>query len=51
MINHPYKVGQVTKEELERRKRAESRQFMLFGLLLFVGYVMVGTLEYGSLVQ
>ena len=50
MINHPYKVGQVTKE-LERSKRAESRQFMLYGLLLFVGYVMVGTLEYGSIVQ
>ena len=50
MINHPYKLGQVTKE-LERRKRAESRQFMLYGLLLFVGYVMVGTLEYGSIVQ
>lgn len=50
MINHPYKVGQVTKE-LERRKRAESRQFMLYGLLLFVGYVMVGTLEYRSIVQ
>ena len=50
MINHPYKLGQVTKE-LERRKRAESRQFMLYGLLLFVGYVMVGTLEYGRIVQ
>ena len=50
MINHPYKLGQVTKE-LERRKRAESRQFMFYGLLLFVGYVMVGTLEYRSIVQ
>ena len=50
MINHPYKVGHVTKE-LERRKRAESRQFILYSVLLFVGYVMVGTLEYGSLVQ
>ena len=50
MINHPYKVGHVTKE-LERRNRAESRQFILYGVLLFVGYVMVGTLEYGSLVQ
>jgi hypothetical protein len=50
MINHPYKVGHVTKE-LERRIRAESRQFILYGVLLFVGYVMVGTIEYGSLVQ
>ena len=50
MINHPYKVGHVTKE-LERRKRAESRQVILYGVRLFVGYVMVGTLEYGSLVQ
>jgi hypothetical protein len=50
MINHPYKIGHVTKE-LERRKRAESRQFILYGVLLFVGYVMVGTIEYGSLVQ
>ena len=50
MINHPYKIGHVTKE-LERRRRAESRQFILYGVLLFVGYVMVGTIEYGSLVQ
>jgi len=50
MINYPYEIDKV-KKEIERRKRAESRQFMLFGLLLFIGYVMVGTIEYGSLVQ
>ena len=50
MINHPYKIDQV-KNEIARKKRAQSRQFAVLGALLFVMYVTVSTMGYNDCIN
>lgn len=50
MINHPYKIDQV-KNEIARKKRAQKRQFVALGLVLFVMYVTVSTMGYNDCIN
>ena len=50
MINHPYKVGQAT-AQIERKKRAESRQAMVAAILLFLIFSIVSHMEYTDCVK
>jgi hypothetical protein len=50
MINFPYKIDQV-KNEIARKKRAEKRQFVALGLVLFVMYVTVSTMGYNDCIN
>ena len=45
MINHPYKVGQAA-AQIERKKRAESRQAALAAGILFLIFTIVSNMEY-----
>ena len=47
MINYPYKIDQV-KNEMARKKRAESRQFAALGLALFILYVTASTMSFND---
>tara|TARA_R110000751_G_scaffold21870_6_gene62312 strand:- start:864 stop:1028 length:165 start_codon:yes stop_codon:yes gene_type:complete len=50
VINFPYKIDQV-KNEIARKKRAQKRQFVALGLVLFVMYVTVSTMGYNDCIN
>jgi len=50
MINHPYKVGKAT-AQIERKKRAESRQAMVAAVVLFLIFSIVSNMEYTDCVK
>lgn len=50
MINHPYKVGQAA-AQIERKKRAESRQATVAAILLFLIFSIVSNMEYTDCVK
>ena len=50
MINHPYKVGQAA-AQIERKKRAESRQASLAAGILFLIFTIVSNMEYTDCIK
>lgn len=50
MINHPYKVGQAA-AQIERKKRAESRQAALAAGILFLIFTIVSNMEYTDCIK